>query len=378
MKTKKTIAIMLITVMLVTGISVSADSEIGAKALDMINNQLEIVRLQTENVQSFIAILKDLIPLMLEKFKDVKETDWYKENLALLFGMGIVQGDDKDNFNPNKEVTGSEYLKMVVVAKDGKTYTSELGEPWDVPYISRAIQLGLIDLSEISVAKLRSPLNRYSMAEIIMKACDETYGDYSIYRNILKDYGRMPAEFKEFVLKACSKGIITGYPDGTFGGGKTMKRSEATAVIARFIDTNQRVTPQLSKIGNDLVYVPLTSEAMIEIEGPQGKYNPHNVDFSVLFLMHKPPMEPQYADAENLLATRFGKDNPKIKEIMEYIKWGEKQILYVRSIENFDDWLKEMDRIKNSTKNWTIYNQTVRVDFSPGFMCMNLLVWREK
>lgn len=244
MKTKKTIAILLIAVMLMTSMTAYADKTIGQNALDIIKNQLEVMRLHAQNAQSFVAIIKDLIPLMLEKFKDVKETDWYKDNLALLFGLNVVEGNEKGDFMPNATLTGSQYLKMVVVALENKTYAAIDGQ-WDKPYIDRALQLGLVKKGEI--AKYSDPLNRYNMARIIVRACKEEYGDYNQYQGNIKDYNKIPSEFKEYVLKAYSKGLINGYTDGTFKGDETMRRSEATAVIARLIDPSQRVTPQKPK-----------------------------------------------------------------------------------------------------------------------------------
>lgn len=241
---KRTIAIMLITIMLMTSLTAYADKTIGENALDILKNQLEVIKLQAQNMQSFVAIVKDLIPIMLEKFKDVKETDWYKDNLALLFGMDVVEGNEKGDFMPNKKLTGSEYLKMVVVALDGKK-NKPVNGIWDKPYINRALELGLVKKGEI--ADYSEPLNRYNMARIIVRACKEEYGDYNQYQNNIKDYDNIPREFKEYVLKTYSKGLINGYTDGTFKGDKTMRRSEATAVIARLIDPSQRVTPQKPK-----------------------------------------------------------------------------------------------------------------------------------
>ena len=347
---KRTIAVILITVMLMTGVTVNANTSMGEKAMSMIKNQLEILRLQAKNVQSFVAIMEDLIPLVLAELKDIKESDWFKENVALLYGMNIVQGDGAGFFLPNKEVTGSEYLKMVVVALDNKTYKAATGEQWDKPYIDRALELGLVKSGEIS--DYRKPLNRYNMAKIIVRACDESFSNYEMYQSSITDYSKIPSEYKEYVLKAYSKGIITGYPDGTFGGTNTMKRSEATAVIARLIDPSQRKAPKLS---NDLLNVPITSEAQIEI-CPEN--DPQKVDFMFLFLMYKPPMETQYVDAENLLAARFGKDNSTVMEIMAYIK------------------SKNIREKELPEKRWVINGQTIRVSSKPNAMYTGLTVWR--
>lgn len=238
---KRLIAILLIAVMLMSSMVTYADKSIKDNAFDIIKNQVEIMRLKLDNVESFVAILKDLIPLMLAELKDIKESDWFKDNLALLYGMKIVEGDGKGNFLPNKEVTASEYLKMVVVALDNKNYKPVNGQ-WDKPYIDRALELGLIKKGEI--ANYRKPLNRYNMARVIVRACKEEYGDYNQYQGNVKDFSSIPNEYKEYVLKAYSKGIITGYTDGTFKGDNTMRRSEATAVIARLIDPSQRKMPE--------------------------------------------------------------------------------------------------------------------------------------
>ena len=76
---------------------------------------------------------------------------------------------------------------------------------------------------------------------IILK--EEEARDYKKYETDIKDYENIPVKYKEVVLKAYSKGLITGYTDGTFGGEKTMRRSESVAVIARLIDKTLRVLP---------------------------------------------------------------------------------------------------------------------------------------
>ena len=74
-------------------------------------------------------------------------------------------------------------------------------------------------------------------------------------------------------------------------------------------------------------------------------------------LLYK-PIEEQYIDAENLLTTRFGKDNATVKEIMNYIK-------------SKDVRAKELPN-----KKWFINEQTIRVWAYPNSMNIDLTVWR--
>jgi len=105
---------------------------------------------------------------------------------------------------------------------------------------------------------------------------------------------------------------------------------------------------------NDLLSIPLTSEAQIEI-CPEN--DPQKVDFQMCLLLYK-PIEEQYIDAENLLTTRFGKDNATVKEIMNYIK-------------SKDVRAKELPN-----KKWFINEQTIRVWAYPNSMSIDLTVWR--
>lgn len=177
-------------------------------------------------------------------FSDVKPTDWFVGNLEFLSDKNIVQGNDKGEFMPNDTVLYNQYLKMVVVALTGKTFDVKTGENWDTPYVNKAFELGLVD----SKAKdYNVPINRYEMANIALKGLsvlkEEEAKDFTKYKDAIKDYDKIPAEYTDIVLKAYTKGLITGYPDGTFGGEKTMQRCESVAVIARLLDKTQRILP---------------------------------------------------------------------------------------------------------------------------------------
>lgn len=81
------------------------------------------------------------------------------------------------------------------------------------------------------------------------------------------------------------------------------------------VEWNQATyTVSITTNKNDLLTVPLISEAKVDIRGPES-----TLDFTIKFFLDK-PMEPQYIDAENLLKARFGKDNDKVKSVMDYLR----------------------------------------------------------
>lgn len=213
------------------------------------------------------------------------------------------------------------------------------------------------------------------MAKIIVRACKEEYGDYEKYKTYIKDFDDIPSFYKEYVLKAYSKGLITGYTDGTFGGEKTMSRSEATAVVARLLDKSQRIlpgepskeepvkeerkqvnTPRPPGNDNDLFDVPRYSEAGFAFLSSEESKKHYNVDFRAM-LYTKYPLEPQHEDLENVLKARFGENNAKVKEVMNY----------VRKKKDYKDSLP--------SKDWIINGYTVNVWSPGGDSTMAIIVW---
>ncbi len=311
-------------------------------------------------------------------FPDIPENAWYKDYVDFLSPKSIVQGNDKGEFMPSNKVRYNEYLKMVVVALENKTYTASEGEDWDKPYIDKAYELGLITNK---TKDYNTPIDRYEMAKIIVKACKEEYGDYNKYKSSISDFNTIPSEYQEYVLKAFSKGFITGKDSkGTFDGSATMQRCESVAVIARLLDKDMRILPgepvkeepgkkeeptprpKLEVIYggyNDLIEVPLISEADIAIYGPKSEQNHLDEDFSVLLRVDpNTPLEPQYTDVENLFRKRFGEDDKTVTEIMNYIK------------------KKKHKDYDLPYRDWKFKGQTVKVWSPGGDYSIEIRVWR--
>ncbi len=317
-------------------------------------------------------------------FPDVKVDDWYYEDLQSLAKKDIVQGSAEGYFKPTDTVRYNQYLKMVVVALTDKTLDAKDGEEWDAPYIEKAFELNLISNK---TKDYNIPINRYEMAEIALKGLTvlkEEATDYTKYKTDIKDYDTIPEQYKEIVLKAYSKGLITGYTDGTYGGEKTMRRSESVAVIARLIDKTLRKTLGEGKIpeetgkevfmgitpktyrelrgadkakGNDLGDIPLYSKA------PRVRAidDEHNMDFELLLCFIPEvygPLEAQYKDMEILFKTRFGENNATIKEVLNYVYSKKGQ---------YDDLPRKI---------WYTNNREIQVWSPKGDRSISIMVWR--
>lgn len=125
-----------------------------------------------------------------QKFKDVKESDWFNANgeLAAAVKHGIITGKPDGRFAPNESVTRSQVAIM----------------------LNRVMKLGFI---------------KYDMTKL---DTDKKVTDFN-------DVAKMNAESKAAIEAIYQAGIITGKPDGTFDPNGTTIRNQMAKMLAKFL-----------------------------------------------------------------------------------------------------------------------------------------------
>lgn len=198
-----------------------------------------------DNVVTIVGnTLKELISYTVNKFKDVKVSDWFVDTVSKLVGRGGIDGYPDGTFKPNNTITKAEFTKLLVSVL-GYENTPKTNSHWASGYISKAEQIKLIDIDEL--VNIDSTISRNEMAKMCARALDylgESHvQDRSLYSTQITDFSKIPATYQDYVLKAYTKGLITGYPDGTFGGDRGLTRAEASTVIIRILEIEERILP---------------------------------------------------------------------------------------------------------------------------------------
>lgn len=191
-------------------------------------------------------------------FADVKSTDWYNDTVTKLVNLGGISGYPDGSFRPNNSMTKAEFVKTLVSSL-GFNDLAKTGSHWASGYISQGEVLNIIDKGWLT--NIDKPISRYEMARIISNTL--TYKNEAIptdiakYQPMISDFTTIPSSYlgetngkqlSECVLESYVKGIVTGYPDGSFEGGLTLTRAEASTVIIRVLYNNTRITPVLKEI----------------------------------------------------------------------------------------------------------------------------------
>lgn len=189
------------------------------------------------------------------EFSDVRETDWFYSTVSRLVKEGYIAGYTDGSFKPQNNISVSEFTKILISALDYQVDASKSGY-WAEGYINKAKELGIIQDGEFN--NYNRYITRGEMARMIVRtgigisAKDKgiSFGipeNYKEYAPLITDYVTLNPESQDIALKIFTSGIISGFPDGSFGFNKNATRAEASTILVRFLEKDQRKIPELPK-----------------------------------------------------------------------------------------------------------------------------------
>lgn len=161
---------------------------------------------------------------------------WAAPQINAWITKGIIKGYPDGTVRPDTQVTRAEFMAMVNKAynlngSSGVSYTDVNSNKWYAPVVSAASAAGYIGGYPDGTMRPNSPISRFEAAVIIMKVSKLT-ADAS-NNSYFSDNQRFPAWAQGAVGAAFKKGIMSGYPDGSFSGTKYISRAEAVISLTR-------------------------------------------------------------------------------------------------------------------------------------------------
>lgn len=163
-------------------------------------------------------------------FQDVSDDDWYKSYVSKLVTLDLIDGYPDETFKPDNEITVAEFLKITVETMS--YYPEETNDQWYEPYISKAIDLELIEPGEFE--DYNRPINREEMTKIIVNALDEEPQSGELN---FSDSTEIDSEYVPYINTAVELGIILGYPsDNTFRAEENTSRAEASKLFVLMVE----------------------------------------------------------------------------------------------------------------------------------------------
>lgn len=176
-------------------------------------------------------------------FSDVRESDWFYDNVKVVYEYGLMIGDSPTKFRPNGNVTIAETITLAArlhsIYQTGKN-DFETSTPWYQVYIDYAKSNGIV---RTAYQDYNRAATRAEYAVILAAAFPEQALKQinQIPDNTIPDV-KISDTYGEAVYRLYRAGVLTGSDGkGTFHPNSNIRRSEVAAIISRMADADQRV-----------------------------------------------------------------------------------------------------------------------------------------
>ena len=181
-----------------------------------------------------------MMPAYAITFSDLASEHWAYEYITTLAEAKVINGYTDGTFKPNGTITRGEFIKLVMSSSmppyiDISEAESTM-DHWAGNYVWIAENYGVIEKNSITKENIDEPITRIemvrliSMSDMIMKKQKSQFEKSTEFI----DVALLSLNDLYLLRHAVSRGLITGYDDGTFKPERTMTRAEAATMIYRF------------------------------------------------------------------------------------------------------------------------------------------------
>ena len=174
-------------------------------------------------------------------FSDLPPGHWAYDAVMGLVNRGVLAGYPDGTFKPEKEVTREEFAKIMTLALQlplvnpkEPAFIDVGSKHWSYKYVETAKSY-LTGYRTSSGLKFKGSENalREDIAVALVKAKDyqNDIVDINQLSSIFTDSNAISENLKKYVLIAKKRGLIDGYPDGTFRPQTTLTRAESAKLL---------------------------------------------------------------------------------------------------------------------------------------------------
>lgn len=175
-------------------------------------------------------------------FDDLDGVSWARESISELLKKKIISESNDKKFNPQREVTREEFVKMIVcalgISKDNAYVDFEdvNKDSWYYGYVASAVEYGIINgISDVQFGSGQN-ITRCDMAVIISRAIEKSGYVLTESEEKFSDDDGILQYAKSAVYKMKNVGIINGLENNIFDPNGNATRAMAAKVIYKMVE----------------------------------------------------------------------------------------------------------------------------------------------
>ncbi|WXJ88712.1 hypothetical protein MTKAM_02710 [Moorella thermoacetica] len=163
---------------------------------------------------------------------------WAQKQVQAWADKGMVSGYPDGTFQPDKAVTRAEFVALVnrAMNKQNPAATADFSDvktgDWFYREVAAAVSAGYVSGYEDKTFRPNQAITRQEAASIIDRLLKLDRGNESVL-NKFKDAAQIGSWARGSLAAVVARGLMGGYPDGTFGPTRSITRAEAVVVLDR-------------------------------------------------------------------------------------------------------------------------------------------------
>ena len=216
-------------------------------------------------------------------FVDVPQNHWARNDIEYFASRGIVSGNGDGTFSPDGGVTREQFCKMLVLAFNAALETpnspsfSDVDEnSWSYAYVEvcKDFMTGYANpFGGLPAFHPTEYATREDIAVALVRMMGLTEKDANnpnYAARAFDDGGSISPALLPYVSLACERGLINGYPDGTFGPYRGITRAEAVSLLNRATKSAVSTINSELELSASVSYSKDGKTATIHIETEEG------------------------------------------------------------------------------------------------------------
>lgn len=216
---------------------------------------------------------------------------WAYNSMSYLIEHNIMQGDEQGRYLPNAVVTRAQFATFLARAldlpkvEDAVTYHDVKPGSWYYDEVNSVSHYGIVLGDEKGNFNPNRPINRQEMAVMTKRAMDHIGYEYEPISLYFKDTAKIPDWAFNEVRDVVSMKIIMGKPGNLFAPFDTATRAEAANVIYRLL--NPDLIEDSIPVG-ETQYITTSYDRQFDSAATTQANNNPKVDGAGIFVASKP------------------------------------------------------------------------------------------
>ena len=175
-------------------------------------------------------------------FTDLKD-HWGAESICSLYDEGVVNGYSEKTFSPNTQMSRAEFVKILVrsmgynvYAVQSAAFTDQSTDDWHYAVVSFAHSKGLVSGYADGSFHPNDHITRAEALELLVNASGIASADTSDLSHRFYDVTG-DDWFATSLAIGLENGIVKGYGDGSFRPHNSITRAEACEMLVKALNT---------------------------------------------------------------------------------------------------------------------------------------------